>query len=253
MFSILKYVLKNGLRDRLYAGLLLTIIIAFAVAIFLGSTMMVEKNQSSLIYALGSFRTILALGMILFVGINVSRAFENKEIEFILSKPVSRERFIIGYVAGFFVANFLIMLPVIAAILFIFEVNKIGFLFWNLSVLVENLLVISFCLLSCLILKNSFLAILSSIAFYTLSRMMGLFVMAIDLPQNYNDVKNNTVAMALKFLSAIFPRLDLFAQSSWPTYGVIDNSTLYLIFFQSIIYLPLLIFMAFHDFKKKQF
>lgn len=77
--------------------------------------------------------------------------------------------------------------------------------------------------------------------------------MAIDLPQNYNDIKNNTIAMGLKFLSAIFPRLDLFAQTSWPTYGINDSSILYLIFFQSIIYLPLLIFMAFHDFKKKQF
>lgn len=101
MYSILKYVLKNGLRDRLYAGLLLTTIIAFAVSIFLGSTMMVEKDQSSLVYALGSFRTILALGMILFVGITVARAFENKEIEFILSKPVSRAFYCWVY-SGFF-------------------------------------------------------------------------------------------------------------------------------------------------------
>ena len=85
MNSILKYILKNGLRDRLYLGLFISIAVAFAVSIFLGTTMLAEQNQSSIAYSLATIRTILSIGMILFVCINVSRAFENKEIEFILS------------------------------------------------------------------------------------------------------------------------------------------------------------------------
>lgn len=243
----------NGLRDRLYLGLFIFIFIAFTVSIFLGSTMMVEQSQSSIIYTLGTSRTILSIGMILFVCINISRAFDNKEIEFILSKPISREQFIIGYLLGFFIANLLILLPIYFGVLLIFKVNKIGALYWFLTTLSENLIVISFALLSSLILKNSFSAILASFGFYAISRLMGMFVMTIDFADDISFSKHGDLGMAMKILSVIFPRLDLFSQSSWAVYGVSDSFILWVIFFQSTIYLPLMIFMAFHDFKKKQF
>ena len=82
---------------------------------------------------------------------------------------------------------------------------------------------------------------------------MGMFVMTIDFTDELTTVKHGELGMALKILSVIFPRLDLFSQSSWPIYGVKDDMVLWVIFFQSTIYLPLMIFMAFHDFKKKQF
>ena len=253
MNSILKYILKNGLRDRLYLGLFISIAIAFAVSIFLGTTMLAEQNQSSIVYSLATIRSILSIGMILFVCININRAFENKEIEFILSKAISREKFILGYLLGFFIANFLILFPITAIVYLIFPVNKIGTLFWFLTTLSENLIIISFALLSSLILKNSFSAILASFGFYALSRLMGMFVMAIDMPEDYSSISQGGLASALKILSVLFPRLDLFAQSSWAIYGVKENVVLLIILFQSIIYLSLMIFMAFHDFKKKQF
>ncbi len=253
MKSILKYILKNGLRDRLYLGLFIAIASAFAISTFLGTTMLVEQNQSSIIYSLATTRTILSIGIILFVCINLNRAFDNKEIEFILSKAVSREKFILSYLLGFFIASILILTPITAMVYLIFPINKIGTFFWFLTTLSENLIVISFALLSSLILKNSFSAILASFGFYALSRLMGMFVMAIELPEEYSSATQGGLASVLKILSVLFPRLDLFAQSSWAIYGVKDNVVLQIIFFQSIIYLPLMIFMAFHDFKKKQF
>ena len=83
---------------------------------------------------------------------------------------------------------------------------------------------------------------------------MGMFVMAINIGDAIDLEKTkDSLGMGLKILSVIFPRLDLFSQSSWAIYGIGDNSFLQIIFIQSIIYLPLMIFMAFHDFKKKQF
>ena len=100
----------------------------------------------------------------------------------------------------------------------------------------------------------SFSAIFSAIGFYVLSRLMGMFVMAINFGDDVNLEKSReSLGLGLKILSVIFPRLDLFSQSSWAVYGLGDNSFLQIIFIQSIIYLPLMIFMAFHDFKKKQF
>lgn len=101
MLPILRYILRNGLRDKLYLGLFITITVCLAIAIFLGSTMLVEQTQTSVAYFAGSCRTILSCGLILFVCITINRAFEHKEIEFILSKAISREQFILGYLLGF--------------------------------------------------------------------------------------------------------------------------------------------------------
>ena len=253
MLPILKYILLIGIRDRLYLGLFISLIVTFSISIFLGNTSLIEQQQAISAYIAGSSRVILAIGMILFVCLNVARAFENKEVEFILSKSISREQFVLGYLLGFFIAALLIFIPLISAILIITKANKFGLMIWSASLLSELLIVISFSLLSSLILKNSFSAIMASFAFYVISRLMGMFVLAINLPQNIAEAESHFLASTLKILSAIFPRLDLFSQSSWLNYEITDFSSLKIIFWQSLIYIPLMIFMAFHDFKKKQF
>ncbi len=253
MKSILKYILLAGIRDRLYIGLFVTLAASFSLSIFLGSTSFVEAQQTTAAYIAGSSRAILAIGMILFVCLSVSRAFENKEVEFIISKSISREQFILSYVIGFFVAAFLIFIPLVTAILIVTKANKFGLLIWSATLLSELMIIISFALLASLILKNSFSAIMASFGFYMISRLMGVFVLAINLPQDIAQAKNQALGVSLKFLSALFPRLDLFTQSDWLAYGVSDSSNLKIILIQSLIYIPLMIFMAFHDFKKKQF
>ncbi len=253
MKSILKYILRNGLRDRLYLGLLITLIVSFSISIFLGSTMLVEQQHSTAAYITGSSRAILAIGMILFVCLTVSRAFENKEVEFILSKSISREQFILGYLAGFFLSAFIIFLPLVITIAIVTKPTFFGLAIWSASLLAELLIVICFALLASMILKNSFSAIMASFAFYIMSRLMGMFVMAIDLPEDFVAAKNHILSASLKILSAVFPRLDLFSQSSWLGYGIKDFESLKIIAIQSLIYIPLMIFMSFHDFKRKQF
>ncbi len=253
MKSILKYILLAGIRDRLYIGLFITLAASFSLSIFLGSTSFVEAQQTTAAYIAGSSRAILAIGMILFVCLSVARAFENKEVEFIISKSISREQFILSYIIGFFVAAFLIFIPLVTAILIVTKANKLGLLIWSASLLSELMIIISFSLLASLILKNSFSAIMASFGFYIISRLMGMFVLAINLPQDIAQAKGHLLGASLKFLSALFPRLDLFTQSEWLSYGVSEFSNLKIILIQSLIYIPLMIFMAFHDFKKKQF
>ncbi len=253
MLSILRYVLLSAVRNRLYIGLFVTLISSFSFSIFLGSTSLVEQQQTISAYVAGSSRAILAIGMVLFVCLNIARAFENKEVEFVISKAISRQQFILGYLGGFFIAALLIFLLLILAMFFVLKPDFVGLAAWSLTILLEIFILISFSMLSSLILKNSFLAIMSSFGFYIISRLMGVFVMAINLPENIAEAKSNIFASGLKILSSLFPRLDFFAQSSWLSYGISDFTNFKIILLQSVIYIPLMIFMAFHDFKKKQF
>ncbi len=87
---------------------------------------------------------------------------------------------------------------------------------------------------------------------------MAMFTMSID--QSLNSVlqaQDNRLFTICKFIlqtmSAVFPRLDLFAQSKWLIYGIESSSFVKIVVYQFLIYLPLLIIMSFHDFRKKQF
>jgi len=252
MKSIFKYILKNALRDRLYIGVFLALALAFALSIFLGNTMLVEQKQSSAAFIAGSCRVIIVFGMILFVCLSVARAFENKEIEFILSKAISREKFILGYLCGFYLAALLILLILALAIFAITQSNLAATFAWLGALSLEIFIIIAFALLTSLILKNPLAAIMASCGFYILSRLMGIFIISLQSTNNV-ILQQKPAQIAIKIISLIFPRLDLFAQSSWLNYGISDLQILTTIGLQSLIYIGLLLFMSFYDFKQKQF
>ena len=84
---------------------------------------------------------------------------------------------------------------------------------------------------------------------------MGFFVLTIQIPKNIYDFNtmDRFLKVTLKAISIVFPRLDLYGKSEWLIYGIVNSSDLYIILGQSLIYIPLMIFMAFYDFNRKQF
>ncbi len=254
MKSVFKYILLTAIRDRLYIGLLIILTAAFGISAILGSTFIVEADQTSIVYIAGSFRMIFAVGMILFSCFYVRKSFDNKEVEFILSKSISRHSLIFAYMLGFVLVALFVFIP-IAIILLIAKANFIGLVFWLLSVLFEIFILISVAVLSSLILKNAISSIFATLGFYILARMMAFFVLTIDIPDSYVDFNSvqRSLKSFLKFISFIFPRLDQFAQSEWLIYGITDYKSVIITSIQGLIYVPLLTFMSFFDFNKKQF
>ena len=61
---------------------------------FLGSNALSEEYQMQIAFIAGSTRLILAIGMILFICFHIRRSFENKEVDFIISRPISRVTFL---------------------------------------------------------------------------------------------------------------------------------------------------------------
>jgi ABC-type transport system involved in multi-copper enzyme maturation permease subunit len=253
MNAIIKYILLNGVRDRLYLGVLLTLITSFIISIIFGSTFLIEKQATVSAFSSGSSRIIFIFGIILFVCLNLRKSFESKEIEFIISKSISRQKIIISYIAGYIISSIIILIPLIIALFILTNSNPLGLIFWSSSIIMETLLIATFAILATLILNSAFSAILATMGFYILSRMMGIFVLTINLPKNYTEFSNNIMQSILKILSIAFPRLDLYSKSEWLIYGVNELLDIKIIIIQSLIYIPLLIFMSFYDFGKKQF
>ncbi len=119
--------------------------------------------------------------------------------------------------------------------------------------LLEALIIIIFSIVAALILNNIFTSILTAISFYALSRLVGVFVLTANIPENIQQFSNDSMLSVLKIISVIFPRIDLFSQSEWLIYGINNIEQIHIISLQAIIYTLLLSLMAFYDFKRKQF
>lgn len=254
MKAILKYILLTAARDWLFIGLFIAVIIASALSFFLGSNALSEQMQMQISFIASSTRLILAIGMILFICFHIRRSFENREVDFIISRPISRVTFLLAYFISFFVLSLLLLIPVIGFIFIIFRPEIMGLLAWSLSIFCELIIMSSFAILASLMLKSAVSAVLSCFGFYIIARIMGYAVSTIIIPAKLNHVNVNVALESfLKILSSLFPRLDLFGQSKWLIYGDVQIETIIFIVTQSVIYIGLILLMSIFDFRKKQF
>jgi ABC-type transport system involved in multi-copper enzyme maturation permease subunit len=255
MGSILKYILLTAFRDKLFIGLLVILIGAFGISSFLGNTALVEKAEMTIIYSSASMRIISGIGIILFVCFYIRRSFEHKEIQFILAKSISRDKFILSYWLGFSLVSLIITSFPIILMAFFTKSSFVDLSIWALSLVLEMSIIITFALASSLILGSAISAVLATFGFYFISRMMGLFVYTVHIPTSAKDLNTwKEIGNALlKFISVVFPRLDLFTKSEWLVYGIADKSDLRVILLQSLIYISFMLFISFFDFRRKQF
>ena len=258
MKTIIKYILITALRDWLLIGLVGMSFLAVALSMFLGGTALVEEQHMSLAYMSGLNRLILVTGFILFICFHVRRSLDNKEIDALLSKPISRSYFIISYWVSFLILNILVNIPVFIIIaglgnIFYTETSIYGVFIWSLSLICEISLISAFAILSSLILKSAVGSVMACYCFYLLSRMISFFT-SIEMPlsERGSNIIEKIMGKVLEGVSALLPRLDQYANTEWVIYTTnIEISYVWIV--QSLIYIPILLTMSVIDFKKKQF
>lgn len=254
MLSNVRYVLLTATRDRLFIGLLVGILVAAYISSVLGSTAMLESGQMTIAFTAASARVIIMLGIIVFIGFHMRNAFDAKEIDVLLSRPISRTTLVVSYWLGFCAVATCLVIPTIILMAVIGALNQTGFLIWSVSLLCESWLVASVALFAALTIKSGVGTVLASLAIYTLSRMMGFFLMATSSGAAFREHEINVGAQWLMSgISIIVPRLDLFAKSKWLIYGAhsYEDATLFLV--QSAVFIPILMAASIIDFKRKQF
>ncbi len=250
---LIKYVLIAAFRDRLILSLLLAILVSSFLSLFLGSSAIIEKDQFILIFTASSLRIVSILGIVLFVVFFIRRSFEARDIEFLLSRPVSRLKLIFSYGFAFSIISIVVGLVSGIAIYCVTpHLFGYGHVLWVVSIIVENVIMANVALFFSMYISSSTSASLVTLGFYVLSRMMGQLLGIIDS----NLVDDNSIySIILQLVSFITPRLDLIGQSSWLIYGIDDISDLNIayIILQLFIF-PLFVLLATSaDFYRRQF
>lgn len=252
MLTNIRYILITALRDWLFIGLFAGILVATLVSATLGSTAFLEEKEMTLTFASGSSRLILMIGLIVFVCFHIRNAFDTKEIDVILSRPISRANLVIAYWLGFSFVSLLLVIPVVGILGLIGVLNTAGFAGWALSLLLETFLVVGLALFSSLTLRSAVTSVLACMGFYVVSRMMAFFVVTAQSPM-FNEDKFLLPKYALVFISTLIPRLDFFAKSQWLIYGF-DVAQDWIVFVtQAAVFIPLLLLACIADFRRKQF
>ena len=252
MLTNIRYILLTALRDWLFIGLFIGILVATGISATLGSTAFIEEKEMTLSFASGSARLILMTGLIIFVCFHIRSAFDTKEIDVILSRPISRSNLVISYFLGFSFVGLLLTIPIIAILGLIGVLNLSGFIAWAASLVLEMGLVVGVALFSAFTLRSAVTSVLGCMGFYVLSRMMAFFVYTAHSGM-VAEPKFVVLRWALQAISTILPRLDFFGKSEWLIYGLKSAADFQIFAAQALIFVPILLFATMVDFKHKQF
>lgn len=252
MLTNIRYILITALRDWLFIGLFLGVLFATAISATLGGTAFLEEKEMTITFASGSSRLILMIGLIVFVCFHIRNAFDTKEIDVILSRPISRSNLVVAYWLGFSFVSLLLVVPVVGLIGLIGVGNWSGYFGWAASLLLEATLVVALALFSAFTLRSATASVLACMGFYVLSRMMTFFVMTAQSGAVHGQ-EYVLLKYVLTAISTIVPRLDLFSKSEWLIYGFNLSQDWIVFIAQAAIFTPLLLLASIADFRRKQF
>lgn len=255
MLSLIAYIFLTAKRDLLFIGVFLIMLLSISLAFLLGGTALVEPLEMTIAYIAASQRLLVLIGITIFICFHVHRGFETKEFEFMMARPLSRMRFITGYWIGVFLLGLLLISPLFPLLYFLCKHSQ-GVLIWITSLICEVAMMTAFALLGALMLRSAVTAVLGSLCFYLLSRMMGFFILLMHHQppsgQGWMHLMNMGLYHLLQFCSLLMPRLDFFGKTSWLLYEV-SQTDWKLFLLQTAVYVPFLLMISFYDFHRKQF
>ncbi len=268
---LVSYVLTAALRDRLLGTLLLMIAAGAGLGVFLGSAAVTEQESFSTVFGAGGLRLLGVTGVVLFVCFYMRRAFDNKEVEFMLSRPISRLRYLFSHALAFIILSTFIALAVTLVLFMTGKPNPGGLVAWCFSVVGEYAVISVAALFFSIMLSSAAGSALATLGLYALSRMIGILIGITHQPAEnlFFAVLNNVVEL----VSLVIPRLDLMGQTSWLVYGVEGAGGLALrpgagsvatmisdmlgvggfVALQSVIFVALLLLASAFDFIRREF
>lgn len=255
-FPLVGYIFLAAIRDRLILSLLVLIIVGTSLSLFLGSAAVTEADFFALSYTAGGLRLIGVLALVLFICFYIRRAFDTKDIDLVLTRPISRPSFLISHSVAFMAIATLVTASIAFAVILIsHHILNSGHILWLFSLWIELLIVVNAALFFAMVLPSSSSAALATFGLYVLSRLIGQVLgtaMGIDPEQFALDTDTDALAVLIQVISIFVPRLDLMGQSSWLIYGA-EKSAYIFVFLQGAIYTTLLIIAGIIDLVRREF
>lgn len=252
IFTIAYYTVLEAARNRLLYLIALILIFALAFTLFLKQVAITETRDIQLAFLAALFRFAAVFVLAAFVIVSQVRETNDKVMELLLTRDLSRAHYLFGKLIGYlgiaFVLATLFTLP-----LSLFATPSRALL-WGLSLFFE-LAIVTALSLFCVLAFNQVVGSLAAVAgFYALSRSMAaLQLIGASRADDGNVLLDRLANYTLDGIAFFLPRLDLFTQTGWLLGRSQSNIDLPWLIAQSAIYVALLSLAALFDLKRKNF
>ncbi len=251
--SLYGYTLKAVRRDRVMQLMLVLMVLAASASVFLGGAATIEQDKYAIAMAGTSLRTIAVLGLIIFISFFIRRAFDSREIDYLLATPLTRSRMLISFSAAFITVALILAIAIGLFMIVLSRGVTPGLLVWSSSVIVELAITGVMALFFSVVLKSPTISALCSLGLYSLSRMIGVMIGIIEAGLISDELSSVIMTPVVKIISVVVPRFDLLAQSAWIVYGNATGVPLWIFPVQAIVFCTLFLACAAFDLRRSQF
>jgi hypothetical protein len=250
---LIRYIITAALRDRLILAILSLMLLSGVLSLLLSGTVIMEQQEFTIASLASSMRLIAVVGLVVFISFFQRRAHDYREVDYLLATPLGRYRYILSVALAFniiaFVASFVMVLIVVLMQRYVSPVT----VFWGLSAFVEISLTCTFALFLSTRLRSATVCTLITLAFYSLARLLGSVLGAMDAGL-MNDIKGAAFYhYAMTLFSVVIPRFDLLAQSQWLIYEKLDGITPLMLAGQWSVFTALFLACTIFDLRRNQF
>jgi hypothetical protein len=255
MLLLMRYVLTAALRDRLIWGVLVGVLLGVSLSVFSASAAIMEQGQFALVYAGGGVRLLVLFGLALFVVFFVRRSFDSRDVEFLLTRPISRTVFVLAHSGAFSLLALMggvVLMAAVSLLMWGKAAEWEGLFIWSFGVSAEFILVANVAFFFAMVLSSPVTAGLATLGFYVLSRLTGQLLAIIQAPGDFLPGES-VLEGAMNVISVVIPRLDLMAQTSWLIYGGAAAENWLFLIVQGAAFLALVIGATMIDLARRQF
>jgi len=239
MGAIAVYAVREALRNRLLALVVVFLVAAFAAAAFVAEVAITETAEVRAGFLGAVLRVCAVFTVSLFVITSIVREVNDKVVELVLSHAVPRAAYALGKLAGFSVICAVVALACGACLALTAPVLPVAV--WSLSLLCELLIVTALCLLCLFTFSQVTVAMSAVIAFYVLARAMAAFRLIAESPLlPSSGLGQRAMETGVETLAFVLPSLERFTRSEWLVHGVTGWSELATVLVQTLIYVALL-------------
>jgi hypothetical protein len=250
--ALFRYILVAARRDRIFLAVIMLCAVVAALCVFFGSSATSEKQAFVLVYTAGLLRIVGMAGLVLFVVFYLRNAFDRREIDFLLAKPVTRTSYIITHTTAFVVLAFIIA-GIVSVGVIVVAPDRVGAgtLYWGATLIFEYCIMAWAALFFAMVVRSAASCALICFVFYGLARSIGNLFGIIDT--GATPAYLVPLEWIMQVVSIIIPRLDLMAQTAWLVYDDIQEMQVLYLLAHSCAFGAVLILAAVIDLRRRQF
>jgi ABC-type transport system involved in multi-copper enzyme maturation permease subunit len=250
--TIAYYTLLEAARNRMLYLIALILAIALGFTFFLKQIAITESHDIQLAFLAALFRFAAVFIVAAFVIVSQIREANDKVLELLLTRNLSRADYLFGKLLGYF--GVALALAILFALpLFLFTaLTRVAL--WGASLFLELAIVAGLSLFCVLTLNQIVGSLAVVVGCYALARSMAaLQLIGASRIADGNVGLDRIANVVLDGIAFFLPRLDLFTQTAWLLGRNASESNLPWLMVQALIYVALLSLAALFDLKRKNF